>query len=365
MKLLVQPGDGVTALVNAMHRAKTSIDIAIFRFDHEAIEEALTRAVKRGVCVQALIAHVNGSSAEALRRLEMRLLAAGVTVARTDTVLARYHSKYLIVDRRELFVLAFNFTHQDIEKSRSFGLLTKNRDLVQEAVRLFEADSKRQPYQTSDAQFIVSPVNARKQLSSFIKNAKSELVIYDPRISDAAMLRLLRDRAEAGVPVRIIGRVTEDRGSLQVRRLSKMRLHTRCIVRDRKAVFLGSQSLRKLELDGRRELGIISRDRSVVSAILRVFDEDWPSAEEVNAPVAPRPIAKVAKKIAKVITSELPDVTPVLDGVIKEIAEKGTEVKIAPEEVQETVRQAVKEAVKSVVQDVIQEQIIEAPAKDA
>lgn len=355
----------MTALLNAMHRAETSIEIAIFRFDHEGIEEALTSAVKRGVFVHALIAHVNGSSAEALRRLEMRLLAAGVTVARTDTVLARYHSKYVIIDRRELFVLAFNFTHQDIEKSRSFGLITKNRGIVHEAVCLFECDTKRQQYKPRSSQFVVSPLNARKQLSAFIKGAKSELVIYDPRVSDPAMLKLLRERADAGVSVRIIGRITEERGPLQVRRLN-IRLHTRCIIRDKKAAFLGSQSLRELELDGRREVGIISRDRSIVAAMLRVFDEDWPVSQEANAAATTLPpVVKVAKKVAKAVAKELPEVAPLVEGVIKEIGDEAADVRIAPDEVEETVRDAVKNAVKAVVQEVIQQQIPEAPAKDA
>src|SRR5690348_5577116 len=208
LKLLIEPGDGVGTLLKAISRAKTSVELVIFRFDHKGIEEALTSAVKRGISVHALIAHVNGSGAEGLRKLEMRLLAAGVTVARTDTGLTRYHSKFVVIDRRELFVLAFNFTYQDISQSRSFGLITKKRDLVHEAAALFEADSNRRPYRPGAANVIVSPLNARKQLSSFIKGAKDEILIYDPRISDPAMIRLLQNRLDANVSVRIIGRVS-------------------------------------------------------------------------------------------------------------------------------------------------------------
>lgn len=364
MKLLIQPGDGVTALVKSIQKAKSTVEIAIFRFDHEAVEEALTSAVKRGIRVHALIAHVNGSSAEALRKLEMRLLAAGVTVARTDTVLARYHSKYLIVDGRELIVLAFNFTHQDIEKSRSFGLITRNRELVHEACRLFEADTKRQTYKADVPQFIVSPVNARKELSAFIKGAETELSIYDPRVSDTGMIQLLRERAKANVAVRIIGRMTDENGDIQVRRL-KMRLHTRSIIRDRKAVFLGSQSLRELELDGRREVGIVCRDRAVVAGVLNVFEKDWVTAEPVNEKDRPHPATKVAKKVAKAVTNELPEVAPLLNGALKEITEQAADVKIAPEVVEETVRDAVKEAVKTALQEVIHEQISDASTKTA
>src|SRR5207249_7966156 len=114
-----------------------------------------------------------------LRKLEMRFLAAGITVARTSDDLARYHGKVMIVDRKELYLLAFNLTHLDIEHSRSFGIVTKNRKLVHEAVKLFECDTKRQNYQPGSTKFLVSPSNARKQLAAFIKGARKELLIYD------------------------------------------------------------------------------------------------------------------------------------------------------------------------------------------
>ena len=207
MKLLVQPGDGALPLIQGINRAKTSVEIGIFRFDRSEIEKALASAVSRGVLVHALIAYTNRGGERNLRRLEMRLLAAGVTVARTADDLARYHAKYIIIDRRELFLLGFNFTYLDIESSRSFGLVTKNPKLVAEAVKVFEADTKRRPYTAGQPNFVVSPVNARKQLAAFIGGARKQLLIYDPEISDGAMIRLLDDRAKAGVEIRVIGRV--------------------------------------------------------------------------------------------------------------------------------------------------------------
>ena len=58
-----------------------------------------------------------------------------------------------------------------------------------------------------------------------------------------------------------------------------MRLHVRAIIRDDQEVFVGSQSLRELELDGRREVGLITRDARVVKAIDDVFEADWAKTE--------------------------------------------------------------------------------------
>jgi cardiolipin synthase A/B len=54
-----------------------------------------------------------------------------------------------------------------------------------------------------------------------------------------------------------------------------MRLHTRTIIRDGRQSFIGSQSLRKQELDARREVGIIFRDSNVVKRLLATFEVDW------------------------------------------------------------------------------------------
>ena len=46
-----------------------------------------------------------------------------------------------------------------------------------------------------------------------------------------------------------------------------------------KRAFLGSQSLRKLELEKRREVGIIVTDESVVREMRAVFKADWSETE--------------------------------------------------------------------------------------
>src|SRR5580692_7782449 len=282
LKLLVQPGDGVEPIVDAIDRAKSRVEIAIFRFDRSEIEKALANAAGRGVFVHALIAYTNRGGERNLRKLEMRLLAAGVTVARSADDLARYHGKFMIIDRRDLYVLAFNFTYLDIEHSRSFGLVTSDTELVDEAVKLFEADTKRQPYVAGVPNFVVSPANARKQLTSFIKGAKKSLLIYDPEISDAAMLRLLEDLSKAGVEIKIIGHLSKKSSKLEWHKLGPMRLHTRTIIRDGHQAFIGSQSLREIELGARREVGLIFRDAKIGSRLTKIFLEDWQATVQVK-----------------------------------------------------------------------------------
>jgi phosphatidylserine/phosphatidylglycerophosphate/cardiolipin synthase-like enzyme len=148
---------------------------------------------------------------------------------------------------------------------------------VAEAMRLFEADFTRQPYTPGHARFVVSPENSRTVLTNFVKGAKKQLLIYDQQVSDNLIQRVLLDRAKAGVEIRIIGHLEKDLPGVKTRRLVDLRLHVRCIVRDGASAFVGSQSLRKLELDGRREVGVIVNDSRVAKKIAAVFESDWRS----------------------------------------------------------------------------------------
>lgn len=282
MKLLIQPEAGIAPLVDAIKRARKTVDIAIFRFDLHELEKALTTAVAGRVHVRALIAHTNKGGDRLLRKLESRLLEAGVTVSRTADDLIRYHGKYMIVDGTTLWLLGFNTTHLDVFRSRSLGLVTTDTTLVQEAVALFEADSNRDPFKSRVPNLIVSPENARARLAALIKSARKQLLLYDPKVSDAAMLRLLHDRAKAGIDVRIIGKVTVRGDGLQTAKLPKLRLHVRAIVRDGMEAFIGSQSLRGLELDRRREVGVVVRNRRVARQIQAAFEADWEQARPAS-----------------------------------------------------------------------------------
>ena len=276
MELLIQPGTGIGPLLEGIEKAHHTLQIVIFRFDRGEIEAALVRAVRRGVFVHALVAYTStGQGGErTLRGLETRLLADGVSVARTATDLVRYHDKMMIIDKKTLYMLGFNYTYLDIERSRSFGIVSEDKTWVQEAEKLFIADATRQIYTPSCDTFLVSPGNSRRHLTTFIQKAEKQLLIYDGKLSDPTMMRLLMQRAKEGVEIRVIGKAGKHTPDIQVAPLD-MRLHAQSIVRDGEAMYLGSQSLRTLELDARREVGVILTDKPICEKVRQIFEEDW------------------------------------------------------------------------------------------
>ncbi len=348
MKLLVQPEDGIQPIVEALNGAKKSIQILIFRIDRTEIERALVEAAHRGVSVTALIAYTNHGGEKYLRRFEMRLLEQGITVARTADDLVRYHGKMFIVDSKELYLLAFNYTHMDITLSRSFAAVIKDHDVVKEAQRLFEADVKRTPYTSEHERLLVSPVNARDRLKAFILGAKKQLLIYEMKLSDPEFVRILNDKITAGVEVRVISRASVKNGNLPVR-ISSMRLHVRGMMRDGEDAFLGSMSMRRLELGARREVGVTFRDSKAVKKMAEVFEADWAAAK----PAIPNDLLAAAldapaKKVAKVLAKNL-DVGPMFEEILDRIIDPSHELRFEPEEVAQTVRDAFREEVHDAV----------------
>jgi cardiolipin synthase len=360
VKLIIEPDDGPAPLLSAFKSAKKSVEVAIFRFDRSDIETTLKAAVTRGIKVTALIADINRGGEKSLRQLETRFLQAGITVARTANNLLRYHDKLIVIDRRILYILSFNFTHLDMDHSRGFAISTKNAALVQEAVKLFEVDRTRRHYTAGPDTFVVSPANSRKVLRRFLQRAKRQLLIYDPQVSDKEMIGILQHLAKVGVDVRVIGKIS-GHASVRNRKMAQLRLHTRTIIRDGHQAFVGSQSLRPAELDSRREVGLIVRETQVIRKLVATFESDWSVAEGANEQampqedVPPEVSKKVAEKAVAVLARELRPLTgTVKRAVSKVVAQAGDEVlhdKVVKSTVKKAIKKAVKKAVKEAVRD--------------
>jgi cardiolipin synthase len=370
LTLIIEPADGVAPLLALIKSAKRSVEIAVFRFDRKDVETALKAAAARGVKVTALIAFANRGGEQGLRKLELRCLAAGIIVARTSNDLIRYHGKYILIDRRVLCVLSFNFTRLDINGSRGFGIVTTNPQWVREAGRLFRADCTRTKYAPKADTFVVSPANSRRVLDAFLKGATKELLIYDPKISDKEMLRILQARARAGVEIKVIGSVAKC-GQIDGHKLGR-RLHTRTIIRDRRQAFIGSQSLRTLELDSRREVGLIVQDAKAVHTLIETFESDWSAADSKKAlalakeealPDEPRDdspqerevTAKETEKAVQVFTKELNPLTDSVKKAVRKAVAKAGEDVLNDKDVKDTMKKVVKKAVKEAVKEAVQD----------
>src|SRR5688500_20238640 len=98
-------------------------------------------------------------------------------VSRTAGDLVKYHGKFMVIDDT-LHVLGFNFTKNDMAR-RSFGLQSRDRRAVRDALSLFECDVTKQPSAGANTSpLVVSPETARVAIRQFIAGARKSLAIY-------------------------------------------------------------------------------------------------------------------------------------------------------------------------------------------
>ncbi|HKV41393.1 MAG TPA: phospholipase D-like domain-containing protein [Blastocatellia bacterium] len=289
LSLIIQPGDSFFPLVDAIDSAKRSINMTIFRMDDPVVRDAMSNAVGRGVRVRALVAPLAKGWGKRNRKLSTELSAMGIDVRfpknAEDLKLKRYHYKILAVDDTHSLILTFNPTRKNLHYARDFGVLIRDNTITSELDRLFDADWDGKDFEPqNDLPLVISPFNSRGKLFELLASATRSIRIMDAKLQDQQAMELLTRKADEGCDIKIIGRNThyENAGpNFHARRLARYKLHAKCIVVDSARFFIGSQNLRRVSLEARRELGIIIQDEPMARKIERLFDEDWASASEV------------------------------------------------------------------------------------
>ena len=122
------------------------------------------------------------------------------------------------------------------------------------------------------------------------------------------------------------------------------------MLRDGKSAFLGSQSLRKLEMEARREIGVVFHEPKIVKKMISVFEEDWagstPAQHNLISEMFEVPARKVAHAVAKSVSLE-----GVVEQALENVMHKMGDIPFEPEEVSQSIHQAFREEVHDAVVD--------------
>ena len=292
LSLIIQPGDSFFPIVDAIDAAKQTIKMTIFRLDDPIVLDALSYAVARKVKVQALVAPASKGWTKRNKKLvdELAKLGVEVRMARSrkeKEKVKRYHYKMMTVDDQQSMILTFNPTQKNLHYARDFGLLVRDQEITTELNRLFDADWHGETFRPKNLPLVISPYNSRKKLISLLESAERSIRILDAKVQDQEVIGLLLRKASSGCNVKIISRDTyydSVVANFHVRQLARYKLHAKCIIVDSNRFFIGSQNLRKVSMDNRREVGIIVQDDAMARRIERVFEEDWVNATEMRTP---------------------------------------------------------------------------------
>jgi len=271
-RMIVAPEDRRRMVVGVIDAARTRLDLSLFRCDDDSVVDAIGRAAARGVRVRALVTRRAKGSKARLKELRKTLKMLGVEVRQYGDAVVRYHAKYLVADDGPALVASLNFTRKCFGPTCDFMLVSTDHRLVAGLRHVFEADwngTAYAPRPGTDARLIVGPEEARTRFTVLLAQAMRRIRLIDPKITDPAMLVLLKSRAADGVEVDIRG--ASGLGSLLP--------HGKLLVVDDVAAVIGSISLSTLSLEFRRELAVLVRDRTC----LDILDRFWRSLPALDS----------------------------------------------------------------------------------
>jgi len=287
VSLIIQPGDSFFPIVDAIDTATQNIKMTIFRMNDPIVRDAMSYAVARGVRVQALVAPSAKGWNKRNKKLADELSKLGIEVRMTKgrkEKIKRYHYKMMTIDDLQSLILTFNPTQKNLHYARDFGLLIRDQEITTELNRLFDADWHGDVFKPKDLPLVISPYNSRKKMIELLASAERSIRIIDAKVEDQQVMGLLLRKAATGCDVKIISRDTfydQVVANFSVKKLARFKLHAKCIIVDGMRFFVGSQNLRAVSMDRRREVGIIVEDTATARRIERVFDEDWINATDM------------------------------------------------------------------------------------
>jgi cardiolipin synthase len=297
--LLTEPKDGIGPIYRLISRASTSIDLTMYELADPVAERDLAAAQARGVRVRVLLDLRYQKSAN---RGAYRYLARHGVQVRWATASRILHQKTLTVDDATSVIMTLNLVRRDYPGTRDFAVVdTRKRD-VAAIVATFNADfAHRAITPPLGADLVWSPTNAQAAVLSVIRHAHHTLALEQEEMADPAITRALAAAAARGVDVKIT--MTADsawdhafsqlaRAGAHIRlypySASALYIHAKVIVADagRRAqrVLIGSQNFSVASLGYNRELGIVTRDRSIVASVAATLARDFAAATAYRAP---------------------------------------------------------------------------------
>ena len=300
-QLLTMPDDGIASVRKLIDDAKSQILFKVFELQSGEIIAALLAAKARGVDVQVLLNQVRSSGERPNDATLASLEQARITVAWASPHFLVTHEKSLVIDRRRVLISTFNFSEKYFSRTRDYGLVIEDADIVAEIVRCFEADKAGAVFEPPEGGAIAwGNVTARHAVADFIDAAETQLLIQHPKFHDSAILDRVLGACARGVTVHYLcgGRhgIENDalietysnqrilaRAGVKLRKQRHLKLHAKLLLADGRAM-LGSMNIDRDAYDIRRELGIVFDDKAAIATLEKRFADDWHEAKSYEAP---------------------------------------------------------------------------------
>ena len=127
------------AIMHLIHEASTSIDGALYRFNHPGLAQALEETAQRGVRVRLL---VDGNKHKESRTTQELLTGAIIPFRLAFGRQGRgskMHHKFVILDQQTVLTGSYNWTHESEEENHENLLILRDPLAVEAYAHEFEA----------------------------------------------------------------------------------------------------------------------------------------------------------------------------------------------------------------------------------
>lgn len=302
VRVLVQPDDGVGAVVTLIAQARQSILVKMFTFTSATLLGALLDATARGVAVRVMLNPQRSSGSRANDAVFEQLRASGVTCAWTNPAFPVTHEKSMVIDNRLVLIATFNFCDKYFTLTRDYGLVLDDVEIAAEVSACFEADWEGRTFHVPvESRLIWSNRTSRRAVCDIIDGTKHSLLLQHPKFSDVTVLDRLLHAQHRGVRLRILcgGRhgISESdlldtfsslrslhRSGVTVHKQHGLRTHAKLIVADERRALVGSMNIDRSAFDLRRELGMVVEAPGAVARLTATFQADWDASSHYHAP---------------------------------------------------------------------------------
>lgn len=135
-KAVFSPDGSEQSLLYAIANSEKTLDIMLYQFSYEPLQEALAKAASRGVRVRVILDRKVDSNLYTAGALE----TGGVEVRWASKEYASTHSKLLIADAKSVFVGSQNWSRHAMKLNREAALWVEDEKIAGDFGRVFEED---------------------------------------------------------------------------------------------------------------------------------------------------------------------------------------------------------------------------------
>ncbi len=302
-RLIITPRDGHDPFITAIDSAKKKVELIMFHLSDRVVIESLKSAQTRGVDVRVILDQNIAGKSQSAPGIIKDMQSKGVTVQLSSPAFSITHEKSMLVDDATLFITSINLA-TIVAKTRDFGVITADRDVIDEYQKFFDADWTNAQAGTDvspvgGTRLVWSPGTSADRLVQFIASAKKSVHIEIENLGAVEIQGALLAAAKSGVEVKVLvsecGMGDPNRnepfldelgtGGVQVFMMTgpatpaKPYIHAKVIVADGEKFFVGSENFSYNSLIKAREVGIISADATMAKELASTISGDFAIAD--------------------------------------------------------------------------------------